>query len=496
MKKQIIYMMGLALAPLFAACSGDYDDWASPQSFAAEQAAAKYGVTFAPGPDANLTLPATSAEVNIVALSSSDARVTNFTAKSVTIDGQEIKAFVSNGNVVVRVSDLSKLVEKEYDSRSAEPRTLKVVSNVAAVLDNGDPVVIDMAGTTEMTFTNAPTPAVDPKGYFLLGDFVENGGGWDTTAPIWMEANGDGTFTATINTKTEGDNWFKFYEGSHYESGNWDEINLGVMGAAVNGDNSLHGFVVYTGDDAAHAPDGVQTPVISGQGTFKVILDMRNLTYTIQRAEAKYYIIGNPNGWGINANCMAYALGGNRYEFTTKSGNQWELKILEGKYLGLGDGAWDHCWGGDDGSTAATGTLRNNNNQGAIGPSESPVWYTLTFNMNDLSYQFEIINEPTVEYTSVSLIGDFNGWGGDLDLEQTAPHNWHVQANIPSDGGLKFRANHDWGTNWGAEQDGVVMGDLYYAASAKDGKNITVPAGTYDFYLNDITGHWNIVKVE
>lgn len=499
MTHNLKYIFGLAIAPLFAACSGDYDDWASPQSFEQEQAAAKYGVAFAPGPDANLTLPTASNEANIVALSSADPKVSDFSAKDVTIDGEQIKAFVSNGNIVVRVSDLAQLVEKKYDSRASQPRQLTVSSSVAAVLDNGDPVSIDLLGETAMTFTNAPTPAPDPKGYYLLGDFVENGSGWDTTAPVWMQSNGDGTYTATINTKSEGDNWFKFYCGSKYAAGDWDLINSGMMGAAVNGDNALHGFVVYSGDDAAHAPDGVQTPVISGQGTFKLTLDMVNLTYTVQRAEAMYYVIGNPNGWNVNdRTCMCYALGGNRYEYTTKFTNQWDIKLLEAKYVGLGDDAWNYCWGGDNGSTAATGTLRNNNDQGAIGPSEAGGWYTFEFNMNDLSYSWTPVDAPAIEYKSVSLIGDFNSWGGDVDLTQLekAPHNWYARITIPSDGGLKFRADHDWAVNWGADQPGVVIGDVYYAASRNGGENISVPAGTYDFYLNDITGHWNIVKAD
>ena len=43
-------------------------------------------------------------------------------------------------------------------------------------------------------------------------------------------------------------------------------------------------------------------------------------------------------------------------------------------------------------------------------------------------------------------------------------------------------------------KEGKPIGDTYYLGIGE--KNITVPAGTYDFYLNDITGRWSISRVE
>ena len=52
---------------------------------------------------------------------------------------------------------------------------------------------------------------------------------------------------------------------------------------------------------------------------------------------------------------------------------------------------------------------------------------------------------------------------------------------IPEGAEVKFRANHDWGANWGGQE-------FPYATGAKDGANIVVtPGGTYDIYFNDIT---------
>jgi hypothetical protein len=493
MKKELLYSFVAMASLMLASCNGDYDDWASPQANSAETAAAKYGVTFSNGPEATTAMPDADGVIQLVTLSSTNTDITGYTVKSITVNGETIDATMDGSNITVDAVALDKLIEKQYNSRAAKARDMKVVSTVTINLASGDAVTVDVAGETSGTFTPYATPAIDSKGYYMLGGFAENGGGWDNTKPVWMTDNGDGTYTATVNTTSEGDNWFKFYMGSDFVSGDWDSINKGAMGCETNGDNSRNNFLVYPNDPLYTG--GVQTAVISGQGTYKVTLDMNNLTYSVVRAEAQYYIIGNPNGWSVSDyTCMAYALGNNTYSYTTQFTNQWDLKILEAKYMNLGDNSWGHCWGGVNGSTDATGSLVNTD-AGAIGPSTTGGWYTFTFNMNTQTYSWTAVTAPTTTYTNVSLIGDFNGWGGDVDLTALAkaPHNWYVRATISKDGGLKFRANHDWATSWGTVKGGTI-GETYYAAPGTE--NITVPAGTYDFYFNDITGNFNIVAVK
>ena len=97
-------------------------------------------------------------------------------------------------------------------------------------------------------------------------------------------------------------------------------------------------------------------------------------------------------------------------------------------------------------------------------------------------------NQIPTEYTNISLIGDFNGWGDDADLEQIAPHNWAISNFVvESAGGLKFRANHDWTVNWGAT---LNVADVNYGVGVGNGDNISVPAGTYNVFFNDITGEF------
>lgn len=485
MKKHYIYsfaaMVGLALT----GCNGDYDDWSAPQGYEQEAAADAYNITIAKGSDAAIQMPVTNDNVALVTLSANSEEVTGYTIRKVTVNGEEVAVSMVGNELIASADELDKMVQKAAFSRAQKTYDLNIVLSCGANLANGDAVAFE--GTSIATIKTAATPAIDEAGYYLLGDFAENGGGWDTTAPVWMEDNGDGTYTATVNTKSEGDNWFKFYAGGYYVSGDWDSINQGQMGAAVNGDNATRNLLVWNGDTSY--PDGVQTPVISGQGTFEVILDMNNYTYTVKRAEAKYYVVGTANGWSItDKSVMFYAHGDNVYSYTTLWGGAWDLKIWDAK--GFGD--WGKTFGGINGDGSPTGTLI----PGGDGAFQSPTadYYTLTINMNDYSYAWELIT-PVAEYTAVSLIGDFNGWGGDIDLTQLekAPHNWYVRAEIPTDGGLKFRADHDWAVSWGTSDKETPIGDIYYLPIGGD--NINVPAGTYDFYLNDITGRWSIVPV-
>ncbi len=489
MKKTILYSLAVMASLTLASCNGDYEDWASPQSYSAEATAEKYGVTFAAGPEATSTLPDEDGIIQLVQLSSSNAAVTGYTVKSLTVNGEAIDGNIEGNYVTVKASDLQKIIENKYNSRAAVAREFDVVTMVAANLKNGDAVTVDVAGETKGSLTPYATPAKDKKGYYLLGDFQNVG--WNLGTPLYMTDNGDGTYKATVVTNGEGDNWFKFYCGSNYSKTDWDEVNKGQMGCATNGDNARSNFLVYTGDP--EYADGVQTPVISGQGQFEITLDMNNLTYKITAAESKFYVVGTFQNWSTeNKTCMFYGEGNNVYSYTAKWGGAWDLKVWDEK----GFGNWAVAYGTSvDGAGDANGSLINNDSKSFQAPTKDE-YYTLTIDMNTFKYSWKKCeNQKPTEYKNVSLIGEFNNWNGDVDLTQIAgaPHNWYVKATVTA-GALKFRANHDWATSWGTSEKGTPIGDSYHLKTGGD--NITVPAGTYEFYLNDITGQFNIVAVK
>jgi hypothetical protein len=178
-------------------------------------------------------MPVEDDEVILFTFSSTDERVKGYNIRTLTVNGQKIDYTLNGNNVIASANALEYNAELTNESRAQDTYDLVVATEYGAILDNGDAV----AGKAEITskITTSATPDIDPEGYFLLGDLVENGEGWDLKKPVKMTDNGDGTYSAIVNTKNDGDNWFKFFERSHYSNSDWDEVNLGQMGCKENG---------------------------------------------------------------------------------------------------------------------------------------------------------------------------------------------------------------------------------------------------------------------
>ena len=495
MKKTLLYSMAALASIALASCTGDYDDWASPQSYPQEDAAAAYGVTVAAGTEANVAMPAEDGDVVLVSITTDNPQVADYSLKGLTINGagmesepMTLNAEMVEGNVVVDATELAKAVDKLYGSRASVARTLDVTTDFSINLANGD-AVTSAKGVTQATVTPAPLPEEDPEGYFLLGAFTT--GNWDPAAPVWMEAQGDGTYKATVTTATSGANYWGIYMASHFVSGDWDSINQGVIGSETADNAEPQGLLSYTGDPIYTATNSL---VINGEGTFEITFDAKNFTYTVIRSEAMYYLVGAMNGWAASTQNMLYTQGGNVYSYTTLWEGDANLKIWDSKSLGN----WDVCWGAqEDNMNYESGSLVNTGAGSMVAPTKGE-YYTFTMDMNAQTYTWTKLDPSTItDYTSVSLIGDFNNWdveGTEVDLTEVAPHNWYGVMTVEADGGLKFRANHAWDVSWGAASKDTPLGDSYYLPIGGD--NITVSAGTYAFYLNDITGEWNIVRQE
>ncbi len=84
----------------------------------------------------------------------------------------------------------------------------------------------------------------------------------------------------------------------------------------------------------------------------------------------------------------------------------------------------------------------------------------------------------------IGLIGDFNGWSGDVFLTTTDDENYSINDFVlDADGGVKFRQDADWAVNWGADSFPSGTG-------VQDGPNIPALAGTYNVTFNIITGEY------
>ena len=450
MKKTFLYSLAVLASLTLASCNGDYDDWAQPQHNPQEASAAKYGITFTAGPEAECNMPDEDGVINLVTVNSTDADVTGFTLKDLKVNGEYIKGEISGNNIQVDATELEKILCNENKTRASVASNIKVESKVTVNLASGDAVAINTVGETTGKITTSPTPAIDPNGYYMLGKV--NGNGWDATSPVWMNKVSDGVYQLKVTTE-EDKNYFKFYEGSKFESGNWDVINKGVMGCEKDGSEDASGTIYYTGDSWGTP----QSMVIVGKGTWIVTLDMNNLSYSV--GKPILYMKGDANGWdgydylsgedGVKFTGFMY-LNQNGFKFTTAS--DWS---------GTGYGA----------------NFNTAPDAANIVITEPAGYYQVDVDLSEKTYTLTPI-------TSIGIIGSASPKGWDSDVDMTyVPYNkdtkevngyWEVKNITLSAGEIKFRANDDWAISWGGELDNLTT---------KNGGNITVEAGTYDIKL-------------
>lgn len=198
------------------------------------------------------------------------------------------------------------------------------------------------------------------------------------------------------------------------------------------------------------------------------------------------YLVGDATaaGWDpSNANILALYRDPsnlNKFYYTGKYGTSM-FKLIETL------GQWQPQWGLKAGAVA-------NSDGGDPDPFNvsSAGYYTFEVDILAKTYSLTPYSGAMNTYTTIGLIGDStqNGWGSDTVMTQSTfdPHKWYIK-NIQLTKGLaKFRANSDWGVNWGADTELSGQG-------TQGGANIPVnEAGTYDVYFNDIDGRYQFIK--
>ncbi len=448
MKQTLLYSLATMASLALASCAGDYDDWANPQANEQEASAAKYGVTFANGSEAEGSMADEDGIINLVTVNSTDANVSGFTLQDFKVNGVAVNGTMVGNSVQVSASELEKLVCEQNKSRASVARDLKVETQVSINLASGDAVSITTKGETTGKFTPTATPQLDEKGYYMLGQV--NGNEWDAKSPVWMNKISDGVYQLKVTT-TADKNWFKFYAGSNFVSEDWDSINKGALGCKENGSEDTFGYILYDGDSWGE----LQTPVIPGAGTWIVTLDMNNLTYTV--GKPVLYMAGDANGWATND----YLAGEDGVHFTGF------MYLNQNGFKFCTQPEWKGTNYGADFNTAADAAN--------ITMTEEAGYYKVDVDLESKSYVLTPI-------TTIGIIGSAspNGWDSDVDMTYV-PYNaetkalgyWEAKDITLASGEIKFRANDDWAINWGGDVNALTQG----------GGNISVDAGTYDIKL-------------
>ena len=448
MKKTFLYSLAVLASVSLASCNGDYDDWAQPQHNPQEASAAKYGITFTAGPEAECNMPDEDGVINLVTVNSTDANVTGYTVKDLKVNGEAIKGEAVGNNIQVNATELEKILCSQSKTRASVEHEINVESKVSVNLASGDAVAINTVGETTGKITTSPTPAIDEQGYYMLGEV--NGNNWTATSPVWMTKVSDGVYQLKVTTEKD-KNYFKFYEGSKWdESGNWDVINKGVMGCEKDGSADASGTIYYTGDSWGTP----QSMVIAGAGTWIVTLDMNNLTYTV--GKPILYMKGDANGWdgydylagddGVHFTGFMY-LNQNGFKFTTAPD-------------------WSGTGYGENFSTAP--------DAGNIVMTEDPGYYKVDVDLSAQTYTLTPI-------TTIGIIGaavPVTGWDSDKDLTYNVEERcWEIKDIELNAGECKFRANDDWAMQWGYD------GEKFVYSNNAPAVQFIPEAGTYDIKL-------------
>lgn len=257
------------------------------------------------------------------------------------------------------------------------------------------------------------------------------------------------------------------------------------------------GTIKYTPTNGYSGADSFGYTISDGNGnTASANVDVTILAVNPYNAVTvrPWYLVGSAIGngsWNNSASGLGIAL----FPLSVVPGNVYNVAgdgtfVYTGYLVGgqgfklIRDvGNWDNQWG-------MTGsTYIHNGGDNITVPTNG--YYTITLNSIINTFTIVPTSAPAITYTTIGLIGEFNGWGSDALMtpgQATNNHIWYKTITFANDftppvgnGGLKFRGNSDWGFNWGAGYFPVGLG-------TNNGTNIPFKAGTYLVIFNDIDG--------
>ena len=454
MKKYMLFG-GVMCAMLgLSSCDESFNDWASPSVNDPEAALAAYGIDVTgSGVEVNMNDAERPDSIRLVSISSTNEEVVSLEYDKVTINDCKIPYVVKGKDVYVGTYAIDSLARLALKSQKYETRELKVSVDAHAKLQSGSSV----AFTKEVIQKETPieTPAVDPNGYYLLGEV--NGNGWNPEEPVWFAKVADGIYEVTVTTENEGENWYKFYGGT--DAGNWDGANAHVMGCDTNGDGSLFNYINWSAD--------LQCPIISGKGKWKVRLDVNNWTYTINEVKPDLFLTGSNYDWGGKWLQLV--------PFNKSEEDFWTIIYLhEGEQFKFAPQAG---WGDDFGYTGTTindeaGVNITSSSDGNLVVGKAG-WYLL-------KVQNGSTKALTVLQPNVYLIGDAAGEWNIADSHKfTVPTTEDGVFESPAfaaDAELRMCVSVD-GFEWWQSEFMVFDGKIEYRGRGIDQNRVNVKAG-------------------
>lgn len=322
-------------------------------------------------------------------------------------------------------------------------------------------ITLDMM---EYSYKIEPVDIADA--YYLVG----GPGSWSSDKSLKFSHSGADVFDDPVFTYVfegnggTGDIWFTFGDADALDaidSNNWNKL-FGYVG-----DFDLSGSF-----DRRDAIGAENTFHVDGSAKFyRFQVNMMTKTYTITPLDFDPYVyfIGATDGWANAEQKLALTDESGIYSgyLYVADPNGWGVEFKFQKE----PGNWDTQLNSNTFTSITGGFEKGGDN---IKAADGEGVYYVTLDMANLT-----LNAVKVE--KMGIIGDFNGWGGDVEMTWNATDycfeatNAGVNAN-----GWKFRINSDWGINLGSNDSVEPSSKLTDLVA--NGKNIGVAGSTIKLY--------------
>ena len=325
-------------------------------------------------------------------------------------------------------------------------------------------------------------PVTEPDRWGVVGTLT----GWGGDADLYMSEVGENLFVRTGVTVTAEDQ-FKV----RYNNG-WD-INYGAAG-------DVEPFAVTVGEELTLVGGGKN--LSAPAGTYDIYFNIVDFKMWVMNAgetpggvevkSLKIYGDLSATGW-TNANAWIWDAAGANYTGGTWPGQALSTETVDGKEYYVFDVTPEMM-----GKTV--NVIFNNGSEQTVDINgielNDSVIITLTEKDGNGKWLATVNGEAPAEpekpaETTYGIIGEFNGWGSDVDLVARGD-GWYVTEGLSVTAGkLLIRLNDAWEEKFGNDGSTLVIGEntLTYG-----GADMLIEAGTYDFYFNPVTSKLFLVN--
>ena len=463
--KKILY--GLTLMAAMASCTEDYKDWASPVNNPQEPTkSVEVSVTSAGS--INLANAEESIQLFTPSVVVSDEAVSTYTVELYADAEGARKELTADSEGKVLTVDLQDAVVSLCGARPVERSLFMDITCLTNVAGQS---IQNFSKNVAIKIT-PEAPFIDPAGYYVVGNID----GWTCTRvdDYHMVNNGGDVyenpeFSVTIAAVAGVDPYeVKFVPSSAFKEDGTIE-NWGIALSALPDVDEIANKGSFSYNNAG---GNIKFAAVEGAKFYTIKADLLEGTYEVTSLsfDPFVYFIGATDGWsnaeqklaltddsGIYTGylyCADPNGWGNEFKFQKVPGD-WGTEINSG-----------HMTGGISGDFADGG----GNFKATAG--EGVYYVTLNLNANTLNGIF--VNK-------MGIIGDFNGWGGDVEMTWNATdYCFEATGAGVTANGWKFRINADWGINLGANdsaEPSTVLDDL-----VANGKNLGVAGNTIKLY--------------